>query len=493
MSFSPTFGDFGDFISISLLINDLIRALSDSRGSTAEYQTLAQELCLLNTALLQMPELQALRDLSLKTAQECRNQIQTFSAKINKYETTLGSGSGGSAVKTAARKIQWLTEKSDVSRFRAEIMGQRNAISLLLATTSMKLLQQHHEDVTKHNEYVSKRLDRVDRRIDVVDNKVSSLGTHVTGYLDSIKTMGVKLTHYMMLIMHGNVRIYSQMLAWRTTQATGLARPPSEEFFVLIDAVGREAPVHLRLINSWEALNWVLLARFKDWKGAKRVAHGRYALQDHTMSRDIKRSMDFEAASLPGQTVAMSIECKRNGTSEIRTSKCPKCGSPLSCRFCFTQIPAPLNVPTNAPYQRNSSPKGQNNGKGRTVIISVSQDTDSSDEEDLVPFKRVRLIEAMLPTTLDLWLSNKPAKSRKTARLTGSMERWLQANDDPLTIAGLKYGQYNPRAKSRETTTLDQQPRPDNASDTSEWSEWEDFDEEDREPPPFNFDMVPYD
>ena len=52
MSF--TFGSFGDIVTLSLLIKDLIKSLDDSRGSSAEYQAVVRELWSLDKALLEV-------------------------------------------------------------------------------------------------------------------------------------------------------------------------------------------------------------------------------------------------------------------------------------------------------------------------------------------------------------------------------------------------------------------------------------------------------
>lgn len=52
-----TFGSVGDIISVSLLVKDILVALDDSRGSSAEYQGIIRELYILDRALLEIGQL----------------------------------------------------------------------------------------------------------------------------------------------------------------------------------------------------------------------------------------------------------------------------------------------------------------------------------------------------------------------------------------------------------------------------------------------------
>lgn len=54
MAFAPTFGSFGDFISVGILIKDILRTFDHVRGSVAEYRSLIKELYTLDLSLLQV-------------------------------------------------------------------------------------------------------------------------------------------------------------------------------------------------------------------------------------------------------------------------------------------------------------------------------------------------------------------------------------------------------------------------------------------------------
>src|SRR3569833_125059 len=147
VAFAPTFGAVGDIISVSILIKDLLLALNDSRGSSAEYQALTRELCVLDAAHLQVEqlsrqqasvaELQSVASLAQRTVTECRGEIEAFTGKIKKYGKSLGACYSANRIKAATRKIQWLSEKEDVAKFRADMGMFTSTLNMLLVTSAM--------------------------------------------------------------------------------------------------------------------------------------------------------------------------------------------------------------------------------------------------------------------------------------------------------------------------------------------------------------------
>lgn len=144
-----TFGSVGDIISVSLLVKDLLVALDDSRGSSAEYQAVVRELYILDTALLQVeqlsrsrattPELHALYETAKHTVTKCRDSVAEFTSRVKKYSGSLAVGGSGNVLKDTARKIQWRASQKDaeILKFRAEVTGYSDSINMLLATGMM--------------------------------------------------------------------------------------------------------------------------------------------------------------------------------------------------------------------------------------------------------------------------------------------------------------------------------------------------------------------
>jgi len=80
-----------------------------------------------------------------------------------------------------------------------------------------------------------------------------------------------------------------------------------QEPVILEDAVGRIAPVHLQFITSWKAFNLVLRVRFEGLRGYGKVKRGEFVLQERATTRDINRTIPWEAAFRPGQIIEMSL------------------------------------------------------------------------------------------------------------------------------------------------------------------------------------------
>lgn len=148
MPFSPTFGAVGDFISVSILITDVIRALNGSRGSATNYQDLISELCVFNGALCEAakifeqlpstPEFEDLRATGKRTAQECRKDVVEFiDNNRKKYDAALGSGASVGSIKGAVSKIRWSFKKDAVDKVKSEVMHHTQTVTMLLITANM--------------------------------------------------------------------------------------------------------------------------------------------------------------------------------------------------------------------------------------------------------------------------------------------------------------------------------------------------------------------
>jgi hypothetical protein len=135
-------------------------------------------------------------------------------------------------------------------------------------------------------------------------------------------TLGAELKAYMARIWTLNFRSYSILLDLQTRVPREFEPCWIQEPLTLTDSLGRVAPIHLELINSWHVLESVLTARFKNIPGERKVMQGEYALQDRGSLRDIEKSQAFEACFLPGRKVDMSMIFKRHHTL-LRS--CPGC------------------------------------------------------------------------------------------------------------------------------------------------------------------------
>ncbi len=141
----PPFGfSVGDFVSGINLIRELIKALEDSAGSSAEYRHLIQELYSLERALLEVkhldleqsqhPQLVALKQVAV----QCQETIDGFLNEIRKFQPALGNSGSRSSWKDGLRKIEWaLYKKDDVQKLRAQLNGHTTSINILLMTIQL--------------------------------------------------------------------------------------------------------------------------------------------------------------------------------------------------------------------------------------------------------------------------------------------------------------------------------------------------------------------
>lgn len=143
MSFSPAFGSFGDFISLSILIKDIVNALSDTHGSVADYRSLARELDIIDTVLKHVcrlcqtnspvAEIQALHEFARKTIEGCQADLSLFTARLSKYKSSLGNNSG-KLLKIIFLKLLWLKEKDGINRFRVKLIGYSGSLNMIMTS-----------------------------------------------------------------------------------------------------------------------------------------------------------------------------------------------------------------------------------------------------------------------------------------------------------------------------------------------------------------------
>lgn len=129
----------GDFIAGIELVHDLIKALKESEGSSAEFIELMRELYSLERALLQVKALKlelAQESLLLpleQAASQCQETIDQFLRKNKKFQSSLREGGSKNSWRGVLCKIQWrLYKKEDVSAFRAMLSGHTSSINMLL-------------------------------------------------------------------------------------------------------------------------------------------------------------------------------------------------------------------------------------------------------------------------------------------------------------------------------------------------------------------------
>jgi hypothetical protein len=146
--FAPTFGYFGDFVSIALIIKDVVDALRDSSGSATRFQHLIQSLETLDQILGQTKQLyhvnpghdhisDAIRTPAMGVLQKIGLRLAGFRDGIRKFTTSLGPHGSGSRLKDAGRKAQYNLEDSGIKDFQNDIKELTAQLQLLLTLAAM--------------------------------------------------------------------------------------------------------------------------------------------------------------------------------------------------------------------------------------------------------------------------------------------------------------------------------------------------------------------
>ncbi|EAT78354.1 hypothetical protein SNOG_14117 [Parastagonospora nodorum SN15] len=365
-----TFGSVGDIISVCLLVKDLVDALDKARGSKAEYQSLIRELWILDRSLLEI-------DLLARTH-------------------------GGGA--TPELEALCETAKKAVDRCR-NLLDESNA--------------RKQDAILKS---INDRLDDTNRLIACGSLVTANIAEALR--LDWLRQLGTELKVFMRRIIAMNIATYHAVISIQAALPSRLERSLIEEPFVLEDAIGRIAPVHLQFVTSWDAFNAVLEIRFRDMQGSKKVKQKQYGLQDRATKRDIHQSQSWERAFLPGQRIEMSFLFD---TQESENSQgivtCPGCQtlstSPThveiqceNCRMWFRRftilqdVDPPPQVPVPSPWRSGSKFgksgfTGMISGPVRSGKRRVAP-ADVDGEDDFREFKRSGSTESNHVNRMDI-------------------------------------------------------------------------------------------
>lgn len=131
----------GDFISGINLVQHIVRALNDSKGSSKEYLQVIAELRSIESALLQIKSQQeSIVKVEQKQAlsqavQECDNSMKNFLESLTQYHGHLSTVGSGNRCKDALRKVQWRLCKADeLASFRSCLSSHVQSIQMILAT-----------------------------------------------------------------------------------------------------------------------------------------------------------------------------------------------------------------------------------------------------------------------------------------------------------------------------------------------------------------------
>ncbi|KAI4660522.1 uncharacterized protein J4E78_005225 [Alternaria triticimaculans] len=125
--------------AVGKLIKDITDSLRSAGGAKSEYQELTKELEALKAALDGLDQLDsstapsALLDTIKFIAADCRQRLEVFWAKIERYGSSLGPASQSNALRSTMDKLGWtFFQKEEVVQLQRNLQSYSNVINILM-------------------------------------------------------------------------------------------------------------------------------------------------------------------------------------------------------------------------------------------------------------------------------------------------------------------------------------------------------------------------
>jgi hypothetical protein len=157
----------GDFIAIGKLIKDISSCLHNAGGAKADYQELLRELECLHQALQHLDKLQNSSSASSQNldsikyaALSCRRPLETFFAKIRKYEGSLGVWGKSGVMRSTARKLGWgMGKKEEIRTLQGYLNIHVGTINILLAEHGLEKMEHASDKAAADQLHIRERLE----------------------------------------------------------------------------------------------------------------------------------------------------------------------------------------------------------------------------------------------------------------------------------------------------------------------------------------------
>lgn len=176
---------------------------------------------------------------------------------------------------------------------------------------------QHHQEGHEARSLVKVNNELLNTQTDLILTISRTVATCAT----QNETQG--LQSIMIKVLDTNTKIYQMVLDMQKAFQTQL--PPQidrQQPVYFEDAHGRITPFHIEFINSLDAFQAVMEARFRHVPGLKKVRRGEYLLLEANSKRKLDLQAQWDSVFLPGRKVVMSMTFQ---TPKISTSLCPGC------------------------------------------------------------------------------------------------------------------------------------------------------------------------
>ncbi|KAF7366142.1 hypothetical protein MVEN_00491100 [Mycena venus] len=153
MAAAFSIGSFGDILATAQIAYKLSQILSDSAGSSMEYQELIIELDALGSALRGMDDIvenhvirQSVRNAIEHSLRRCRDLMNVFLDRIKNYKPALQKGGSGSSWRDNWRKIGWhIFRREELVELRLKLAEQKATINMMLSLSHITALNRIEE------------------------------------------------------------------------------------------------------------------------------------------------------------------------------------------------------------------------------------------------------------------------------------------------------------------------------------------------------------
>ncbi|KAL9609799.1 MAG: hypothetical protein Q9167_005453 [Letrouitia subvulpina] len=302
---SINFGfSIGDVIAIVSVIKTSIRAFNETKGSSATFQNLIQELQNLEDSLEAVEAVQSesptgrQADAIQRAIKRCHRCTDAFVRDIAKYQPWLTPKSTG--IRATVGKIKWaLCKNDDILRFRDQIMHHQSALQTLL------LVQAN---------YKVSRVQKAQEKVLHLTTEVATQSSHLYKQVLAIGANINNLTRQNSIAQRENQNAGDAMMQLLCEIRNLQGLPPQvllPQPVILEDACGDIYPFHLTFIQSLEALVLVLKTRFEN-NGVSPLSlckldmkHFHFIFFDQ--GREISVQNPWASVFKPGQKVTMMM------------------------------------------------------------------------------------------------------------------------------------------------------------------------------------------
>ncbi|KAL9111825.1 MAG: hypothetical protein Q9227_003884 [Pyrenula ochraceoflavens] len=325
----------GDFIATAKLISSIVSSLKRSANAPSQYRELERELFGLQKALNEVehlqvePSHQSTANAIKCAALGCQHVLEEFDSKLSRYETSLGNENASGRFKTVGKKLRWgFGMSEDVTKLRVYIaahVGSLNMRLLTLGLESTALLSTSIQD--SRNEQLSATIDTtislsgLQKQQNVQNEMLEKILQILSSVLEPRIDTLLDLTKKVWDANLYSTNLLEKAVAGRhspDTRFTWLQEPVRLE-----DLFGRYIAIPSEY--SFEMMEAVILARYRNGPGARRVQRRRFQISNSSNSDQILSEERF-AGFVPGMRLRMAILLDEVYMSDERCPV-PSCGS----------------------------------------------------------------------------------------------------------------------------------------------------------------------